>query len=113
MTRCTGHCCESFSIPLDVLTDPETCYDDDEGNTIRDMLILLDPIEDPMPGCNDWNATCRNFDLVTRSCRIYEDRPDMCSAYPYGRACSYAGCTMTDGTGVVSRPKEENDKQPS
>lgn len=83
--RCTGHCCRRFPIDLDVLTDPTRNVLD--GDFIRDMLIELGPHEDP----NRIYATCRHFD--GRDCTAYDQRPDMCRRYPYGRACEYAGCT--------------------
>lgn len=39
------------------------------------------------------NYTCRHFDEVSGNCLNYENRPKMCSMYPYQRACHYRECT--------------------
>lgn len=35
--------------------------------------------------------TCKNWDEETRLCTVYDERPDMCRYYPYGRECDH-GC---------------------
>ena len=37
--------------------------------------------------------SCKHFDPQKRICTIYSMRPMMCSAYPNGKPCNYAGCT--------------------
>jgi Fe-S-cluster containining protein len=34
---------------------------------------------------------CVHWDETTRLCTNYEDRPEMCRAFPYGKQCEY-GC---------------------
>lgn len=37
--------------------------------------------------------TCRHWDEETRLCGAYNERPAMCSEYPYGNVCELAdGC---------------------
>jgi Fe-S-cluster containining protein len=39
--------------------------------------------------------SCKHFDHKDKVCTIYEIRPEVCRAYPYGKKCEYAGCTWT------------------
>lgn len=88
MSRCTGHCCREFALDIDKLTVPGVVIED--GDTIREMVILLEPIADGRRTC-----TCRYFD--GRDCLNYEGRPAMCRDYPYGRTCTKIGCTKANG----------------
>lgn len=36
--------------------------------------------------------TCKHHDSATGNCRDYQNRPRMCSDFPYGRACPYDDC---------------------
>jgi Fe-S-cluster containining protein len=61
---------------------------------VADMLIFLrsDYLAHGMKtGVLVHHYTCKNFDGL--NCRIYEQRPKMCSGYPYGNACRYSKCT--------------------
>ncbi len=37
--------------------------------------------------------TCKNYNLETRSCNDYENRPDMCRTHPGCLGCNYKACT--------------------
>lgn len=89
MSGCTGRCCRAFTIDLDALTRPDTAENIDQGDYIRDMLVALEPQEDGF-----WSCTCRHFDAGSGRCRAYEQRPRMCSRFPYGRPCPYPECEM-------------------
>ncbi len=39
----------------------------------------------------DQHYTCRHWDEDTGLCGIYEDRPNMCRDFPYGKVCTH-GC---------------------
>lgn len=39
---------------------------------------------------------CIYWDETTRLCGAYENRPEMCRSYPYGKACEH-GCDCKDG----------------
>lgn len=36
--------------------------------------------------------TCKHHDSATGDCRNYQNRPRMCSDFPYGHACPYDDC---------------------
>lgn len=40
--------------------------------------------------------TCRHFDTAARNCNIHATRPNLCRRFPYGAACCYSGCTMSE-----------------
>lgn len=90
--RCTGHCCRTFFIASD-LTEKLMAGEGDlqDGEQIRDMLLPTGK-ETPSDDGECW-WTCRHFD--GDRCTIYEDRPKMCSGYPYGAACTFEGCTLS------------------
>jgi Fe-S-cluster containining protein len=111
--RCTGHCCESFTMPQ----SPERIwqmYNDwqkyADGATFRfggndihivaPMLIFIRETKtDPLDGREFFQGpqyvyTCKHFDRLARNCTIYENRPQMCRDYPYKSSCRYLGCTM-------------------
>lgn len=52
------------------------------------MLIVIENRED-----HD-RFTCRYWNPFTRLCTNYENRPYMCSAYPYGDVCYHCGYTL-------------------
>lgn len=97
--RCTGQCCAGFSLggmTREALREKVEAGEVQDGAYILDMVIPLPLGEDGVP-----RFTCRWFDGV--DCARYEDRPRMCSRYPYGGECSYEGCTLRGGVGVVDR----------
>ena len=103
-------CCAAFYIPytrsqLRKEVDPK---DPDkrlrDAAQIAEMVIPLTPKEanerQVQFGGEDgkfrWadrghHFTCRHWDEETRLCGIYEDRPEMCRGFPYGKGCGY-GC---------------------
>ena len=89
-SRCSGHCCQGFYLnesKLDLLTSETVVQDED---IIVDMLIPLEWDEE-----GGATFTCRHFDTETNNCQIYDRRPGMCRNYPYGKECSFPGCTYT------------------
>lgn len=135
--RCTGHCCERFYLPYspeDLQKIKENSIAVDRGeerpyphlinsNTeeitkIADMAILVeysnrwvggdghyDQNGDPVRG---HYYTCKHFDPVSGNCTNYENRPKMCSEYPYGRMCSYRACTWNDARKMKLTQYEED-----
>lgn len=104
MSRCTGHCCEEFYIPLDVVARIRT-----RDPLIGDVEMLASMLRlaryagpgDVMPsgevvddGQHAAIWTCIHFDRETRDCTVYDHRPKMCSDYPYERKCRVIGCTF-------------------
>jgi len=41
-----------------------------------------------------FHYTCKNFDVETRLCKIYEDRPEFCKEYPNRKKCPVNKCTV-------------------
>lgn len=112
MSRCTGHCCERFTLPYDYDTMQARLADSrletPKEPVITDIEIIAPMIIplgeehwDPATG-NDLDGrtihhyTCKNFNKSTGDCGIYEKRPQMCRDYPYDRPCHYNGCTRSD-----------------
>jgi Fe-S-cluster containining protein len=96
---------------LDETRDTIRCED---CEIIADMVI---PIEPPShlieklglrPDVNRYCYTCRHL-LGNKNCAIYENRPRMCSGYPYGKKCVYPGCTYT-GLGTNLDENEQADE---
>lgn len=106
--RCTGHCCENlFSHKhgarwLGVLvqyvrgsywahsTEPGKHSLKAIGRSLREYATVLRMLIPRGGG----GFACRHFDTKTRNCTIYERRPWMCKAYPYGKPCTRPGCTL-------------------
>jgi Fe-S-cluster containining protein len=123
---CGGYCCERFQIPnrnygwyeneektysleglKRIVGDGTTCRPEDKQ--ILEMVIYLGYSDvngngDRDPTKSHW-FTCKNFDTVTRLCKIYETRPIMCRSYNEScrQACGYTKCQMPKP--VI--PKEE------
>jgi Fe-S-cluster containining protein len=103
---CTGLCCAAFRIPQTRAALREAGkHGHEEAGQIAEMLIPLTPKEarerhQAFGGTSmkfPWsdrghNFTCRHWDEDTRMCGIYEDRPDMCREFPYGKGCAF-GCS--------------------
>lgn len=109
MSRCTGHCCKRFYLPV----TPTQLQGEAElirlggrsrfGPTkdvlmIADMVIHLETREHKgetlgvYRDSDNW-YTCKHFNEESGNCMNYENRPDMCRNYPYGRACTFKECT--------------------
>ena len=141
MSRCTGHCCRCFYLPINpaelaalvdteirhanfAMGSPETPHQvralilarEWEGRAlyrILDIIQIADMVEylgwmtpqdriDGAAGREPGNYyRCKNLQ-ANGDCGIYEDRPMMCRGYPYGRACSYRGCTMNEACSSAS-----------
>lgn len=114
--RC-GLCCERFHIETDSLREwvaewqawlidhPEDSdqIDNAEGRTLVEMLIPLPVGEDGYV-----THTCRHFTRDVSGlgvCGIYDRRPKMCSAFPYGQTQNFPGCSWDRAhIRVVKRP---------
>ena len=114
-TRCTGHCCDSFSVSMDDVRRI-AATGDKEAIQVRDMVRPL------LPG--SWNGfsrsriteeefgelfTCTNLG-PGHDCLIYETRPAMCSRYPYGWRCAHPDCTSSEAKALPSRPVKETEE---
>lgn len=107
MGRCSGHCCDYFALggpPSEVdarieRTAARVAPDDPrlaEWRQIRAMVRYRGLVTNPnRPGTPpDYWYTCEHYDRATGDCGIYETRPAMCRAYPNGKPCPNAGCTL-------------------
>lgn len=98
MSRCVGHCCRVFSLPM----RPEElrASRDPEATKIAGMVIYLGHyLSTELPGAPPQNEgvrehfyTCINRNTVTGDCMAYETRPRMCREFPYGSQCPYPDC---------------------
>lgn len=89
--ECTGECCECFTLT---------------GKAVRRMNRSEDPIKssmlhflsksEPYEGENQYHYTCHYWDHETRLCQVYENRPLMCSLYPYDQICGVCGMIGPD-----------------
>lgn len=130
MSRCTGHCCKRFLLPysmeelqrmrqsiidkkdFSLLDNGEKRFNPhntEELMKVTGMVIFLGKSKLDPDGnstekeCNYY--TCKHFDEKSGNCMNYENRPRMCSDYPYGHKCLYKSCTLK--TEVVEIDKEK------
>lgn len=113
MSRCTGHCCRRFTLPLSPkeLADNLEAFKDGEVRdrnehnivqdieTIAEMVVPLGMSADTPSGFKldkpvHWYG-CKH-QAANGDCLIYERRPALCRDYPYGQPCTYAGCTWNE-----------------
>ena len=103
---CTGSCCVAFPICGHDLSSIRTNTTTQNGDLLGFMLRPLTFVEvlerDQQFGVererHRENAYyhCIYWDEDTRLCGAYENRPEMCRAYPYGKKCEH-GCDCKDG----------------
>lgn len=126
MSRCTGHCCRSFTLPCDWATMiagawywfntavppwAATAY----GVAVRNSLAFENGYQIahmvvPVPDSAEVHAryrsllkdglhyyACKN-QSPSGDCTIYETRPQMCRNFPYEQPCPFVGCTATGET---------------
>jgi Fe-S-cluster containining protein len=83
---CRGLCCQRFPIGIsphsEVLKFLEKGKQFEEYRKISEMLILISDEEQAI-------YTCKHFNMETRLCTNYPNRPDMCKDYPYNKVCYY------------------------
>ncbi len=119
MTRCTGHCCKCFYLPIEAIKKSMevTCFFEALGNyvpeteevkQIAEMVIPLGVMTDEeclekfgvcsivFHETGFERFTCKHL-LENGDCGNYENRPEhMCGKYPYGKGCNLAQCTMKE-----------------
>lgn len=94
MSRCSGHCCRNFYLPLGPLELHERQSRIKDGTYIAEMVVYLGKDFEGHPG---HRYTCRHLDAESGNCLDYPNRPAMCSEYPYEKVCTYKGCTLEQG----------------
>lgn len=122
--RCTGHCCERFTLPFTSIEEMREQHAQriesggvgfQDGDFILDMLIKLPEQDTDVDGAplkpDDATRhrfyTCRHHDKATGNCTVYEQRPRMCSGYPYKKECRYQGCQRTSDANTVACDQRE------
>ena len=109
---CIGKCCEAFSLGQMSLENVRRHVVSEDDAFIADMLVPLgyfnrNPLH--VVGNQDyavqemstqsfmgaWFYTCRHYDKATRSCTVYERRPEMCRKFPNDGQCQFNGCEFS------------------
>jgi hypothetical protein len=81
----------------------------EDGEFISDMLIPVEFVEE-VPADQEgrpnslrikrtterWIYTCKHFDLESRDCTRYEQRPGMCCRFQDEGGCDYEDCARLD-----------------
>lgn len=120
-TRCSGHCCKRFPLPFGPVelwteylevraSDKVVRHDPVEIVKVAEMVVYLGATYAP-PGAIFHNGTtikhyytCRYHDAATGDCKNYENRPNMCSDYPYGQPCEHGNaCTWDEARNGTHR----------
>jgi len=70
LKNCKGKCCTFFRIEMPDLTDDTRRYFELHGIKVIDPNIL------------HFDIPCKQFDPETKTCKIYETRPELCKQYP-------------------------------
>ena len=77
--KCHGGCCESFSLPLASALPNDRS--DEELQDINTWVILhADVIDDLLV----FECRCKMLSPTDGTCRIYDERPDVCRRYEAG-----------------------------
>ena len=95
-SRCSGHCCERFHLPysyaeLQENADIAWAHPNSDAVKVAEMVIYIEPDTAPDGKTYSHSYTCKYF--KDGNCTNYENRPEMCRRYPYGRTCEFEACT--------------------
>jgi len=102
VSKCNGDCCRRFLLadgktPVPLLKEvfdrhplKPPCVD-----RVFDMIIPIPSRPDDDPTLQYF--TCKYLDAFTGKCTDYDNRPQMCRAYPYGRKCEHCGQAGYEG----------------
>ena len=111
--KCGGACCQVFSVNLTSQElkgklkghnkQTKKWITEDIVEITLEEAIATGVIKTELEGSIDSNKfyTCRQFDKVTGKCKDYENRPYVCSRFPYpemiaGKASIYKSCNLLD-----------------
>lgn len=100
--ECDGRCCAliymSGGFVDSYQRDDADCSK--ENLQVKAMLIPLGPVPVTMQETAGWAFECTNYNENANQCCDFENRPRMCSAFPYGTKV----CEHCNGEG---HPREE------
>lgn len=91
MRRCTGRCCESFTLlgHSEELGDQYLVSVDQLAEEWRELFFLREVKDD---GGGEYGLFgCKKWDCETKNCLIYADRPKLCQLFPENHACRHCG----------------------
>ena len=135
ISRCTGHCCRAFTLPVgmaELQEDYQTYLEWSKDSTKKKPrwqdIGIIGPMVIPL-GVGHWDSvkevlqplkiqdggryqySCKHFDSVAGNCTNYEGRPTMCRNYPYESVCQYAKCTRKVECGTEKRDEDKQERQ--
>jgi len=109
--RCTGHCCRDFHVGAHSYDELRRAYvarklgrsdfERDDGTRMPHLADILTLFPMLIPNAEDRHYHCAHI-RPDGDCAIYESRPQMCRDYPYGRRCTFAGCTWDEARNGVT-----------
>ena len=106
--KCGGKCCQAFILPLspmelkhwDKVAEKTGKNRYQDIRKIADMVIFLGHYGSrtirKLKG-KRYHYTCKWLNKESGLCTNYENRPSMCSDFPYGNVCEYKGCNFKGG----------------
>lgn len=97
--ECPGSCCAGFTLDYGFKKKYKNHEQADLAKT-ADMITFTGTRH--APGRAEY--TCKFYNKETKRCMDYENRPPMCSNYPYDGVCGVCGVvgpTCTDLTNIV------------
>lgn len=92
---CDGRCCSTFTMSTPLAQLESQPRHSEDGEYILSMIVPQTNAEAEALGAKALDRPhfgCALWDPETRLCRRYEQRPKMCSRFPYGRPCPWPGC---------------------
>ena len=107
--QCCGKCCERFTLPysLTAIKRKSRLGRNPEFAKSAKILIPLGRSKTDSNGhkqleLSNW-FTCKNFDVRSRLCLDYENRPNFCKEYGENGRCNYEGCPNNEADYILRR----------
>lgn len=94
MRGCNGACCEKFTLPLSLKEIEKDAKSGRVWNGDPSEILKIQAMVIPLKSDSSFHYyTCKYFDVKTRKCLNYENRPVVCRQHPLNKPCPYPGCT--------------------
>jgi Fe-S-cluster containining protein len=74
-----GRCCD----PVITSFDPREKKEGPSAEFIQAHWKVIDILDEATSGTPFWRSACDQFDRETRLCTAHEERPPICSGYPW------------------------------